>query len=114
MLSSMGLRIRSERQKLKLTQAELADKLGVSGNYIGSLERGEKSCSLDTLIKLSQILDVSTDFLLIGDKSVTYNPNNTDVKQLLFYLYHNIECLHKNNIPMVTEILRTLSKFLSK
>lgn len=110
----MGLRIKSERLKLKLTQLELADKLGVSSNYIGMLERGEKNCSLETIVNISKILDVSTDYLLMGERSIVYQNKPTEIKQLLFYLYHNIECLHKNNIPVVTEILRTISKFLSK
>ncbi|MEF2244230.1 helix-turn-helix domain-containing protein [Paenibacillus sp. IITD108] len=60
----LGKRIREERLKLNLTQEKLAEKVDVSEAYIGQIERGERSMSLDTLIKLSNKLGVTVDFLL--------------------------------------------------
>ena len=45
----LGNRIREERQKLHLTQAQLAEKLNVSTTYIGYVERGERSLTLEKL-----------------------------------------------------------------
>lgn len=60
----LGARIRQERQKHNLTQERLAEKIDVSHAYIGQIERGERSLSLDTLVKLANQLGVTIDYLL--------------------------------------------------
>lgn len=112
MTEKIGLRIKTERMKLKLTQVELAERVNISSNFLGEIERGSKSCSIDTLIGFANFFDVSTDYLIYGNKKVRKTINETELKSQLYYLYHNIESLHKNYIPMVIEILRMISKFL--
>ncbi len=60
----LGNRIREERQKLKLTQEKLAESVGISDSYIGQIERGERSLTLDTLVRIANSLGVTIDFLL--------------------------------------------------
>jgi len=60
----LGLRIRQERKKLNLTQGILAESIGISNTYMGSIERGERSLTLDTLTRLVNRLGVTIDFLL--------------------------------------------------
>lgn len=60
----LGSRIREERQKLNLTQEKLAEGIGISDSYIGQIERGERSLTLDTLVRISKRLGVTLDFLL--------------------------------------------------
>ena len=62
--NQLGQRIREERLKLGLTQARLAEDVHISDAYIGQIERGERSLSLDTLIRLANRLSVSVDYLL--------------------------------------------------
>ena len=61
---SIGRNIRKCRKAMKISQDQLADKIHVSTNYIGNLERGEKMPSLETLILLADALGVSADVLL--------------------------------------------------
>ena len=63
-LTSIGMNIRKYRKQRKLSQEQLAEKAGLSTNYIGMLERGEKTPSLETFLKIANILDVSADMLL--------------------------------------------------
>ena len=70
----LGQRIREERLKLGLTQARLAEDVHISDAYIGQIERGERSLSLDTLIRISNRLKVSVDYLL--KDSVEFNDEN--------------------------------------
>lgn len=56
--------IKSYRTEAKLTQAELANQLGVSTNVIGHWEKGRTEPNLDTLLKLCDILQVSLDELI--------------------------------------------------
>ncbi len=60
----LGERIREERLKLNLTQAKLAEDIDISDTYVGQIERGERSLTLDTLVRLVNRLGVSIDYLL--------------------------------------------------
>ena len=60
----LGSRIRQERLKLGLTQSKLAEDVDISDAYMGHIERGERSLTLDTLIRLVNRLHVSVDYLL--------------------------------------------------
>jgi len=57
-------RIRSERKKLGLEQAELAVKAGLPATSISHFEGGTRKPSFDNLRRLAQALRVSTDYLL--------------------------------------------------
>lgn len=61
---SIGERIRAVRRGLCLTQDQLAEKSGLSPNYIGQLEREERSPSLKTLTKIAAALGVNPDYLV--------------------------------------------------
>lgn len=62
-----GERIRNKRNHIGLAQDHVADKLGISLRFYQMIEHGDKSVSLDTLIGLSKILNISIDYLLFGD-----------------------------------------------
>ena len=61
----LGERIREERQRLNLTQAQLAEDIDISNTYMGAIERGERSLTLHTIVRLVARLGVSVDFLLV-------------------------------------------------
>lgn len=61
---ALGRRVRQQRKLLKMTQEELAAAADVSTSYIGHIERGLKRCSLETLIGISNALNVTPDILL--------------------------------------------------
>ncbi|MBR1577928.1 MAG: helix-turn-helix transcriptional regulator [Bacteroidales bacterium] len=53
-----GLRIAELRRQLNISQEELAERCGVHRTYIGSIERGEKSPTLNTIEKFAKGLGV--------------------------------------------------------
>lgn len=60
-----GERVAELRRKQHLSQEELADKCGIHRTYIGSIERGEKSPTLNTIEKIATGLNVQiTDLFL--------------------------------------------------
>jgi len=78
-----GERIRNRRDSFALTQEYVSNELGISSRFYQMVERGEKSVSLDTLIKLSKVLNISIDYLLFGDLSGQLdNPIADTFKQL--------------------------------
>ena len=65
-LSGIGKRIQNRRKQLMFTQEQLAEMMNVSIQMKSNLERGNKAIRIDNLINLSQILDISTDYILTG------------------------------------------------
>ena len=65
-LTGMGQRIFSLRKKKGLTQEGLANLAGVSYQTISTAELGKKALRPENIVKLSQALGVSTDYLLTG------------------------------------------------
>lgn len=58
--------IRSRRQKMKMSQEELADRIGKTPSFIGQLERNESSPSLDTPKALITTLGIDANEIFIG------------------------------------------------
>ena len=64
MYESIGKNIRKYRLEKKLRQEDLAELSGLSTNYIGMVERGEKIPALETFITILNVLEVSADVIL--------------------------------------------------
>ena len=62
--SKLGIRVRQQRELNGLTQGQLAEKVGVSGSFIGHIERGEKKASVETVVALCNALEISPSVLL--------------------------------------------------
>lgn len=65
----IGKRIQMRRKQQGMTQEQLADKMDVSIQMVSNLERGNKAIRIENLIKLSQILNISTDYILTGKET---------------------------------------------
>lgn len=62
--------LRDTRMKRKLTQQSLADAIDVSLRAYQKYEQGTREPSLDLLVKLADVLEVPTDYLLGRDLSL--------------------------------------------
>jgi XRE family transcriptional regulator, regulator of sulfur utilization len=54
----LGQRLRALRKQHGLSQEKLGERSGLSGKFIGEVERGEKSISIDSLYHVSVALDI--------------------------------------------------------
>ena len=61
---TMGDRIKETRKKRGFTQEQLAERLDITVEYVSQIERGIKIPSMQTFMRLVEILDVSADYLL--------------------------------------------------
>lgn len=67
-LVEIGARIKAYRKSMGISQEKLAEMIDVSPHYIYEIERGTKTMSLETFVTLSEALNLSTDYILFGDK----------------------------------------------
>ena len=75
-LNAMGTRMKRRRKELKMSQAELAEKVNVSNNHISSIETGKQIPSLTTFVEICEQLDTTPDFLLLGSLHTDNLPKN--------------------------------------
>ena len=74
---SFGKRLLEIRKSKKISQEQLADRIGTKGPAIGRYERDVAQPALETIIKLAIVLEVSTDYLLgISDSEI--KPKNSE------------------------------------
>jgi XRE family transcriptional regulator, regulator of sulfur utilization len=66
--AAFGRRLRQLRQKRGWSQEILGAKAGLSGKFLGEVERGEKSISLDNLAHLARALRTPLVAMLKGLK----------------------------------------------
>ena len=58
------MRLKELRNKQHISQAKLAEYLGITQQAYANYERGARQPDLETLVKLSEYFNVSTDYLL--------------------------------------------------
>lgn len=132
---NIGNRIKDSRIKANLTQSEVADKLNVSFQSISLWENGNTLPSLDNLISLADVLNVSIAYLLednhfkdeevkaiydidhmktfIKTKASTLKLNDTLKAIPLAYKAHEGVCRKKSNIPYIYHPLSLACRALS-
>ena len=70
MNEKIGDKIRKYRMSIKMTQAEFAARLGVTGASVSAYENGTRQPSYYILVKIANILGVTTDNLLGRDRYI--------------------------------------------
>jgi transcriptional regulator with XRE-family HTH domain len=61
----LGLKIKAKRKAKEYTQEKLAELCDISPGFLCHIEAGTRAPALETLYKISNILGVSTDYLLL-------------------------------------------------
>ena len=69
LLTQIGQRIRKHREKSRLSQEQLAERADVSSQTISTAETGKKRLRVENIIKICEVLEISPDYLLLGEIS---------------------------------------------
>lgn len=64
----IGERIGGIRMNLNLSKAQFGQMTGLSGQYIGKIEKGEHGLTANTIAKICYATNISADYLLFGVK----------------------------------------------
>ncbi|MBQ9622067.1 MAG: helix-turn-helix transcriptional regulator [Treponema sp.] len=78
---SIGQRIREYRRLRSFTQEKLAEEIGISPTHMSHIETGNTKLSLQVLVDLSQILDVSADSIIQTRKKSDDATDKTDFSE---------------------------------
>ncbi|MFA5313923.1 MAG: helix-turn-helix transcriptional regulator [Methanomassiliicoccales archaeon] len=81
MNQSIAENIKSLRNAQKITQTELAERVGISNGAISAYELGTRMPSYEILIKLAQVFKVSTDNLLGFSNKYVVDVSKLSVEQ---------------------------------
>ncbi|KYC71666.1 helix-turn-helix transcriptional regulator [Heyndrickxia faecalis] len=77
-----GKRLSALRKQKGLSQYELADKLGYSRGQIANYEQGKREPDYETLQKIADFFDVTTDYLLGRTDIRTLNDEDDSLAEI--------------------------------
>lgn len=77
----IGIRIKERRKAMKLTGAQIKEKTGISTGNLSDIENGRSLPSATAVIQLSQILDCSTDYILLGETRNSEENENSNFRE---------------------------------
>lgn len=99
----VGANIKREREKAGYTQDQFSEMLGIGSKSLSSIERGVVGVSLTTLLKICEILHVSTNVILLEQT------HQNDLEGILAQLQR----LSPEQFDIASEMLGTLLKAFS-
>ncbi len=79
----IGRRIRYYRKLRHMTQAQLAEYAGTVDNYVSMIESGYKKPSLEMLVSICNVLNITMDVLLVENQTTKYLETHS-MLELLF------------------------------
>lgn len=88
-----GQKLKKAREALGLTQEQVSEYLGLGPRYISDIERNKTKGSIDTLIKLCNIYNITPNDLL--SEYIFFNTETTNIELCGFY---SLNKEHKNII----------------
>ena len=105
----VGKNIKQCRNAKKMNQSELAERIGVSTNYIGMIERGEKTPSLEIFVALINELEISADMVL---KDILKTKDKYSVKSAI--LDEKLSSVSDKKREMIYEVIEILMKHIDE
>jgi len=101
---SIGERVKFYRENKKLSQMALAELCNISRQHMSMIETGERIASIETIVTIANILEVSPNQIL---SECIINANGNDLTDIL------IGC-SPEEIDILTENLKDLKSILKK
>lgn len=99
-------RLKLLREEKKLTQGDIAKMLNITTAAYSYYENEKRDMTPDTILKLAEYFDVSTDYLLC--KSDIRNPDKIDESKLNVAFESGYDGLNETNKTLINNIISTL------
>lgn len=65
----VGKRVRRQRESLSMTRDQFAEQISISPQFLAEIENGKKGMSAETLQKICERSNASTEYILMGRQS---------------------------------------------
>lgn len=104
---AIGQRIRKFRKANRLSQEQLAEKVGISVTHMSHIETGNTKLSLEVFAEIARALDARSDELLFGERDIIREQANDEIISLLS------ECTPEH-LCIISEILHSTKSALEK
>ena len=66
---TFGQNLKAIRKRMKLTQTEMAERIGISRSYLADIEHNRKNISLAVVLRIAKGFNISVNKLKIGRAS---------------------------------------------
>lgn len=96
------------------TNAEIADEMGISGATLSAYRQGQARPSFDSLISMSEVFDVSLDYLVFGENSDSSEINAGPVVRYMGESLEDSQLRQAQRISMVSNVGRRISQKLDE
>lgn len=109
-LKEVGERIRQARKTAGINQEKLAELLDISTSYVSDIENGKTNIGLEIFMRITEVLQVSADWLLMTDTPTVSIIHNNEISSL-------ISSCSKEEIKAIKNIIKelnTLTKSIKK
>ena len=83
MKEDIGKRISELRKSMNMNKEQFSKLIGISGQYLGTVEAGVNGLSLTSLINLCEKTNTSADYILFGKKSIINVFDKIDKSQIV-------------------------------
>lgn len=105
-MGDFGRRLENLRDKTDYTKKEISLKLGFSPNVYGAYEREERGPSIETMIKLADLFDVSLDYLIRGEEYQQINSSEHIIQADPSHLKNGNQQLNEEALQQILKILK--------
>lgn len=90
----IGHNIKAARERLKWTQAAVAEKMDITTRFYGKIERGEEKPPLERLAQISELLSVPIESLFAGAlpyRDYKNRPPTDDTEKIVAQILHGCD-----------------------
>jgi len=102
LLENVGERIEKLRKERNLSKSQFGKMIGVSGQYIGMIEKGASNISVELIAKICNITSVSADYILFGSV-------DSELDNMINTLHH----LSNEQIRIALDIVKKVAQLVN-
>ena len=107
-LKDLGKRIKIERMKLGITQAELAEELYISEEMVSKIERGQCRCMPEYLIYFCKRFKKTMDYFYFGEKEGYFYHSDLTKREQIKEIEDILENIPENQLMKIYQIIKIL------
>ena len=101
-MNPIGKRIENVRKNMDMSKAQFGKMIGITGQYLGTVEKGDNGLSVESIIKLCETTGYSADYFLFGIED--------PIKKLS--LATSLSGLSREQIEIAFDVIKRIAMFV--